>query len=286
MRHLPDISIRQLEYLVAVADHDTWSEAAGAVGVSASALSQGLAELERRVGVELFEPQGRRRVLRASAQPVLDHARQVVGLTSDLVAWSDRVRRADIGRLRVGMVDVAAVDHFPDVLRTFRAEFPGVELSLSVAPSADLLAELRAGRLDLIVCVDPPEWPAGVRVTPLRDEPIVVYAPAGARIGAPASWGPWVLFPDDSHTRQQIIAALRDLGAPVQVVADSHQAGVLRQMVALGLGWTVLPQTSESAADDLVTGPVLFQRRLVLAQRDGAVVDPAAAELARRLIAA
>ena len=52
---LPDLSIRQLEYLVAVADAPTWADAANAVGVSASALSQGLAELERRIGIDLFE---------------------------------------------------------------------------------------------------------------------------------------------------------------------------------------------------------------------------------------
>ena len=55
MRPLPDLSIRQLEYLVAVAEEPTWALAAQRVGVSASALSQGLAELERRVGVALFE---------------------------------------------------------------------------------------------------------------------------------------------------------------------------------------------------------------------------------------
>ena len=64
-RALPDISLRQLEYLVAVADAPTWSVAAERVGVSPSALSQGLGELERRIGVSLFEPDGRRRVLRA-----------------------------------------------------------------------------------------------------------------------------------------------------------------------------------------------------------------------------
>ena len=79
---LPDLSIRQLEYLVAIADAPTWAVAASQVGVSPSALSQGLAELERRVGVDLFERHGRRRVLRPSALPVLDHARQVVALTA------------------------------------------------------------------------------------------------------------------------------------------------------------------------------------------------------------
>ena len=70
---LPDLTIRQLEYLVAVADEPTWALAARRVGVSPSALSQGLAELERRIGVDLFESQGRRRVLRRSALPLLDH---------------------------------------------------------------------------------------------------------------------------------------------------------------------------------------------------------------------
>jgi DNA-binding transcriptional LysR family regulator len=279
---LPDLSIRQLEYLVAVADHDTWAEGAAAVGVSPSALSQGLAELERRVGVELFEPDGRRRRLRPSAAPVLDHARQVVSLTRDLVAWSNRVRDAQRGRVRVGMIDVAAVDHYPDVLRAFRTDRPDVELTLSVAPSAPLLDDLRAGALDLVVCVDPPSVPAGIELEPLRDEPIVVYAPEGTRVGKPTTWGPWVLFPQGSHTRHQIIERLREMGAPIRVAADSHQPDVLREMVGLGLGWTVLPAASEGS-DQLVRGPTLFDRALVLARRSGAVTDPAADELAARI---
>lgn len=278
---LPDISIRQLEYLVAVADAPTWARGAAAVGVSPSALSQGLAELERRVGVELFEPDGRRRRLRATAQPVLDHARQVVSLTGDLAAWSERVRTARSGRVAVGLIDVAAVDHYPDALRAFRSERPDVELTLSVAPSAALLADLRAGVLDVVVCVEPPVVPAGIELTSLRDEPIVVYAPAGTRIGAPGTWGPWVLFPDGSYTRHQIIERLRALGAPLRIAAESHQASVLREMAGLGLGWTVLPAASE-AADELVRGPVLFDRSLVLARRTGAVTDPATDELAAR----
>jgi DNA-binding transcriptional LysR family regulator len=283
VRHLPDISLRQLEYLVAVADHDTWALAAADIGVSPSALSQGLAELERRVGVELFEPHGRRRVLRESARPVLDHARHVVSLTVDLMAWSDQMRTSSAGRVRVGMVDVAAVDHFPEVLRAFRRDHLDVELTMSVAPSADLLADLRAGRLDLVVCVPPGEWPVGVVADELLVEPIAVYAPAGTTIGRPETWGPWVLFPPTSHSRLQIVDRLRELGAPTQIVADSHQASVLREMVSLGLGWTALPLASEPAESELVRGPTLFERRLVLARRDGGVTDPAADELAARL---
>lgn len=279
---LPDISIRQLEYLVAVGDSPTWSVAAASVGVSPSALSQGLAELERRLGIDLFEPFGRRRVLRVSAMPVLDHARQVVALTRDVVDWAERLRSARSGTVRLGMIDVAATVHHPEVVRAFRADRPDVELVLQVAPSGVLLHALRAGVLDLAVCVEPPAPVAGIVVERLLTEPLSVMAPPGTRIGAPATWGPWVLFPEGSHTRGQVEAALRAEGAPIRIAAESHQPDVLLQMVHMGLGWTVLPDGT-LGTDGVVVGRRLVDRRLVLARRDGSVHDPAADELAARL---
>lgn len=278
---LPDISIRQLQYLVAVADEESWALAAERVGVSPSALSQGLAELERRVGVELFEPQGRRRVLRPSAAPVLDHARHVVALTGDLVDWSERMRSARAGRVRLGLIDVAAVVHFADVVRTFVSERPDVELTVSVAPSGALLRDLEGGVLDLVVCVDPPHDRARLELDSLLDESLVVVAPPGTRIGAARTWGPWVTFPEGSHTRHLIGERLRELGAPIAVAAESHQPDVLAQMARLGLGWTVLP--AHGLPDDVTVGPELVQRRLVLARRANSVTDQAVDELADRL---
>lgn len=280
---LPDLSIRQLEYLVAIADAPTWAVAAAQVGVSPSALSQGLAELERRVGVDLFEPHGRRRVLRPSSTPVLDHARQVVGLTRDLLAWSDRMRSARAGRVRVGMIDVAAVVHFPEVIRSFLTDRIDVELTLSVAPSATLLDDLRDGDLDLVVCVEPPDHRAGIEMTALFSEPLSVIAPPGTKIGEPSSWGPWLLFPSGSHTRHRITERLLELGAPIRIAAESHQPDVLRQMVALGLGWAVLPVDTGLDDRQMTIGPELVDRQLVLAARSGSSHDPAVDELARQL---
>ena len=281
---LPDISIRQLEYLVAVADAPTWATAADRVGVSASALSQGLAELERRVGVELFESVGRRRILRTTVTPVLEHARQVLALTRDVSTWAERLRTAQSDRVRLGMIDVAAVVHFPDVLRAFRAERADVEFMLSVASSRSLLNDVQRGALDLAVCVEPPEPIAGVDTTSLLSEPMIVYGPPNSMIGTPQSWGPWVLFPSDSHTRRLVVERLRALGAPVTIAAESHQPDVLREMVLLGLGWTVLPRSQgESERGAMTVGDQILERKLVLARRSGAVTDPAVDELARRL---
>ncbi|MFQ5557846.1 MAG: LysR family transcriptional regulator [Acidimicrobiales bacterium] len=277
---LPDLSIRQLEYLVAVADAPSWAVAAARVGVSPSALSQGLAELERRVGLPLFDRQGRRRVLRADARPVLDHARQVTALTGDLARWADRIREGDEGRLGVGMIDAAAIHHHSDVMRRFRDAHRGLRLHLRVAPSGELLDELTAGELDLVVCVEPVEPVPGITVEPLLVEQLGVYRPDGRRAGEPASWGAWVLFPPGSHTRSVAESALRTLGAPVEVVAESHQPEVLREMVELGLGWTVLPVVQAESGDrPLVRARILTERRLVTAVRSGAATSPAAAAL-------
>ena len=85
-RSLPDISIRQLEYLVAVADAADVGAAADVGRASARRrCRRGWPSSNAGSASTLFEPDGRRRVLRPAAQPVLDHARQVVSLTGDLV---------------------------------------------------------------------------------------------------------------------------------------------------------------------------------------------------------
>ncbi len=170
----------------------------------------------------------------------------------------------------MGLIDVAAVDHFSEPLRSFRRERPGVELRLTVAPSGEVLDLLARGALDLAVCVAPDPDPSLV-VKPLREEPLAVYAPEGLRIGPPTGWGPWVTFPAGSRTRAIIADALRERGASFEVVAESHQPEVLAEMVRLGIGWTVLPVIQAERGSD----PLVRVGRGVLATRTLAVVQRA-----------
>lgn len=283
---LPNLTVAQLEYLAAAVDAPTWAAAAAHLGVSPSALSQGIAELERRIGLALFEPRGRRRVPTAQAAPVVDHARRVLAQTRDLADWATSTRRGQVGQLRVGMIDAAAVDHFPDVLRAFRRDHPDVDLRLTVAPSGDLLDQLERGRLDLVACVQPGSPRPDVTTTLLVDEPLFVYGPDGVRVADPRRWGPWVTFPAGSSTRSVIIAALRGVDAPVEIVAESNQPEVLREMTRLGLGWTVLPATqAEREPGPLVPtrAKPLTSRILVAARRTSALPHPAADRLQRAL---
>ncbi len=314
---LLNVTTHQLQYLATMGRVDTLSQAAAELGISTSALSQALSELERRVGLSLFERRGRARTLNERGREMLVHAEHVLGATRDLTIWATDAAEGRRGAIRLGLIDIAAVGYFPSTLLRFRADRPDVELHLTVAPSGPLVEQLADGRLDLAVIVEPatpsgsgrPGSPAGRPATEDRDatgmdvpgqpdlvavellvEELAVYAPPGRRVPlAPDRWGPWVTFPPSSHTRQLVAAAVRATGADFRVEAESHQPEVLRQLVNLGLGWTVLPVLqAEAEPNPLVRArrAPLLTRRLVLVRRRSTPVDPVGAELIERLIGA
>ena len=285
---LPNLTVQQLEYLVAAAASPTRAAAAATLGVTPSALTQGLAELERRVGVPLFERHGRHTRLRPQGNEVLAQARRVVAETRDLARWAEAQRTGRAGVVRLGTIDAVAVHHRAEVIRRHRREVPGLDLRLTVAPSGVLLDALLVGDLDLVVCVEPTGPIAGVATSPCLDEPLHAYAPDGADAGPPGEWGPWVTYPRGSHTREVIAAGLATIGAPFAVVAESNQPDVLREMVRLGMGWTVLPAAqAEAGAEPLarVRRRPVGTRRQVVARRSHVVVDTAVDVLAGALAA-
>lgn len=308
-RNLLNVTTHQLQYLVTMDRVETLSQAAAELGVSTSALSQALSELERRTGLVLFERRGRARSLNGRGREMVAHAERVLGATRDLSLWAQDAAEGRRGSVRIGLIDIAAVAHFPDTLLRFRRDRPDAELHLTVAPSAALVEQVSDGRLDLAVVVEPhghadvgdaggrpsderslPGHPDLVAIDLLIDE-LAVYGPpeTAGRRPPPARWGPWVTFPASSHTRRLVAAAVRSLGAEFRVEAESHQPEVLRQLVNLGLGWTVLPVLqAETEPNPLVRArrAPLLTRRLVAIRRRATPVDPLAAELTARLRAA
>ena len=284
---LPNLTDPQLEYLVAAAAAPTRAAAAAGLGVTPSALTQGLAELERRVGVPLFERHGRQTRLRPQAAEVLAPARRVVAETRDLARRAETRRSGSAGTVRLGTIDAVTVHHRAAAIRRHRRVSPDLDLRLTVAPSGALLDSLRVGDLDLVVCVESADPPVGIDTVICLEEPLHAYAPDGAAVGAPATWGPWVTYPDGSHTRSVIAAGLIAVGAPFEVVAESNQPDVLREMVRLGMGWAVLPEAqAEAGVESLerVRRLPIGVRRLVVARRSGAPPDAAGEALATVLV--
>jgi DNA-binding transcriptional LysR family regulator len=274
----PNVSTAQLGYLVAITRHRTWAEAAASLGVTPSALSQGIGELERRLGVPLFAADGRRRVPHEYTATVAECAERVLADLDQVTRWLRAVGSGQVGRLRVGMIDIAAVHHCRDAVRTFRGAHPNLDVGYTVASTGELLGRLERSELDVAVCVDP-EGVGPFDSTPLLRDELAVYAPPGVAAGvAPAQWGPWLLFPSSSRTRTAIDRRLREIGAPLVVEMESHQPEVLVEMVRLGLGWTVLPTTqAEHGAHRLARAMAepLFSRTISAVTRRGGATHPA-----------
>ncbi len=305
---LLNLTTHQLQYLLAVDRWPTMADAARELRISPSALSQGLSELERKLGLTLFERRGRNRALTAQGREALARCERILAATRDLTVWANAAAEGERGEVRLGLIDIAAVHYFPDTLVEFRTERPDVDLRLTVAPSATLVDQLLDGRLDAAVIVEPPSVGGqaplgptgagdadrdGLTTRELLTEELAIYAPVGPpgtgqRIDSPATWGPWVTFPPPSHTRRHIAAALRRLGNDFRVEAESHQPDGLRQLVHLGLGWTVLPVLqAEAEPTPLLRARrrPLLTRRLVVAQRRGSPTDPATDRLVAGLVA-
>ena len=259
----------QLSYLVAALDHGGWSDAASALGVSTSAFTQGVAELERRLGITLFTKEGRSRVPTSEAETAAVHARAVLAELSGLDQWAREVRTGNVGLIRAGMIDTAAIHHFGETLVRFRSIHPNISVQLDVRPSSALYDDLRAGELDVVVAVTPANN-NGLELRPLVSEPLYVYAPPGAVVGKPDTWGPWVGFPAGSRTRGLVTHELRQRGASVDFIAESSQPAVLCEMVRLGMGWTVLSAVDAEREPHFLQRAVkqpVAERALTLARR-------------------
>lgn len=277
---LPIVSTAQLGYLVAITRHRTWAEAARSLGVTPSALSQGIAELERRLGVPLFAVDGRRRVPYEHTATVAACAQRILADLGETTRWLQAVGAGRVGRLRVGMIDIVAVHHCRDAMRRFRTANPALDVGLTVAPTGELLGRLERNEIDVAVCVDP-EGVGQFDSVPLVRDDLAVYAPPGADTETPpGQWGPWLLFPSDSLTRTAIDRRLRQIGAPLVVEMESHQPEVLVEMVRLGLGWTVLPTAqAEQGSPRLAraTAEPLLSRTISAVTRRGGANHPAVA---------
>ena len=274
---VPNVHLQQLVYLREIERSSTWARAAERLNLSQPALSQSMAELERRLGVTLFERDGRRRRLTEEGLETARFAREVLARAEEFVEGVERRREGLAGTLRVGMIDAGSLYLLPEAVRRFRQHFPDVDLRLTVAPSGSLERALRRFEIDLAFVVDDADPPEDVDRETLTDEPLYLYAPPRRRED-PAE-ADWVLYPPGSHTRDRIDAGLRERGIVPRVRLESGNPQVLRQMVALGFGWSVLPaEVAESGPDPLRRrrgGPVAV-RSICVSRRRNAPADPRA----------
>ena len=274
---VPNLTLQQLTYLREMDRSTTVTAAAYALGVSQPALSQALVEIERRLDVPLFERRSRRLELTEAGRRAASFAEDVLGHAEALDRWLAAYREGRAGSLRVGMIDAASLYVLPAAVRGFRDQHPDVELQLTVDRTAVLLDRLRRSDLDLAFVVGP--IASGFSsdqfiATELRQEPLYLYGPAD---GTDPESGDWVLYPTGRQTRALIDEGLARQSIRPRVTLESDSPEVLRQLVALGLGWSVLPEgVAETGTQPLTrfSDEPVAHRSLLALRRAGADADP------------
>ena len=277
-----NVNTRTLAYLQKVAELSSFTDAADEFGISQPALSQSLSQLEQRLGIALFEQDGRRRRLTEAGRMVANFAAEVLGRADELDTWIRSHQDGDAGRLRIGLTDAATLYLLPDALMIFRETHPSVEMQLVVDSTSALCDLLQRYELDLVFAVGPP--PEGLTGELLDTEELRVYARRSNQVADldPAQVE-WALPPEGSRTRALVEAGLAGRGIDPVVTLTSQNPDVLRQVAAVGLAWTVLPVAVGGNDAELVDviGEAVARRPLVMMRRESAPDDARVEALSR-----
>lgn len=271
------MDLRQLEYLIAVADAGSFTRASVALNLAQPSLSRQIGLLEAELGQRLFDRTGRGaspteagRLLLAHARAMHDIARRARDELRDLNA-------SPTGRVRIGLPPRVALAMSAPLVQRFRERFPRAVVSISEGLSLHLREWLIDGRIDLALLFDPAASPQ-LDVRTLRREPLLLVAPADfaplperVTLAGLAAF-PMVLPSAPNAVRQVVEAALRPRRIELQVVAEVGAVQTVLSLVAQGAGCTILPDSAlaswpgGTALQRAAIGSPGIRNRLVLAR--------------------
>ena len=246
------VSIRALGYLVALAEEKHFGRAAERCFVSQPTLSAQIKKLEEQLGVQLVERNQRRVMVTELGYEIADRARAVLNGVEEIVETTRAHQDPLAGELRVGLIPTVGPYLLPRVTPGLRKTFPRLRLMLLEYQTDDLLARLEEGSLDLAVLADTVETEPYAAFT-LYEEDFVVALPADHRLATRRR-----LKIDDLDDETLLLLeeghCLSDQALEVcsQIRVDEPQdfratsLETLRQMVAAGIGVTLLPELAAS----------------------------------------
>ncbi|MBB3048738.1 LysR family hydrogen peroxide-inducible transcriptional activator [Litorivivens lipolytica] len=246
MAHRP--TLKQLNYLCAVAKFRHFGQAAKSCHVSQPTLSAGIAELEDNLGVTLVERDNKNVLLTDIGQSIVARSQRILTHVDDLVSLAESAGKPFTGSLYLGVIPTIAPFLLPQFLPRFRKKYPECQLFIREDLSANLIERLRAGELDVVLLALP--YPTdGLEIEHLfndefvlayyDDHPLAEKTPLLSR----DLQGRDVLLLEDGHClRDHALEACRlserDVTAPYQATS----LNTIVQMVANHIGVTLLPK--------------------------------------------
>jgi LysR family hydrogen peroxide-inducible transcriptional activator len=270
--NLGGLSLRDLEYVVAVADLGNFMRAAERCHVTQPSLSVQIRRMESRLGTVIFERTTRKILVTEQGARLVDQMRKILVEGRRLLDMALRPDRAFGGTLRLSAIATLGPYYFPHVLGDIQKAFPEVSLELGEGKTDDLVQALLRGELD-VVLMSAPVTDTQVSCVAIFQEPFRL----ACRDDHPAiheTGDLWALLKprerlllEEGHClRDQALAACDDV-APDQRQGTSLET--LRYMVAAGEGCTLMPQlaTTEVKGMRYLPLPDDFARTIVLAWR-------------------
>lgn len=243
--------MRHLRYFAAVAEELHFGRAAERLGIAQPPLSQQIKSLEESVGYTLFErrPQVR---LTPAGEALLEVARRTLSQMEEGLDSTRRVGRGEAGKITVGFAASILTTALPEILRTYRERFPGVELRLRELSSAAQAAALSDGGIDVGFVREAVEDGAGLICEPiLREEFVAVLPPAHRLAKGPElplgelAGEPFVHFPRAVAPAlyDQVGDACRRAGFQPRVVQEAQEWLTILGLVEAGLGVSLVPDS-------------------------------------------
>lgn len=250
------LTLRDLEYLVAVADHRHFGHAAEACHVSQPALSGQIKKLEEHLGASLFERSNRRVALTETGEAVVAQARVVMDEARKLTGLASREHQPLTSTFRLGAIATLGPYFIPHLLAPLKKRYPKLDLILREGLTDGLLHDLRTGTLDAVLAARTFDE-QGLRVLPLFFEPFWLAAPREHPLAAQKTVrtadlkaSEMVLLEDGHCLRDQ---ALAFCSRKKDRTRNLHATGLetLRHLVASGQGYTLIPQLALRDDDPL-----------------------------------
>ena len=246
------VTLRQLRYLAALAEHRHFGRAAEACAVTQPALSMQIRELEAELGVELVERRPGEVAITEIGAEVAKRGERVLAASRDLVDFARHRGRLLTGRLQLGVIPSIAPYVLPqDPAGAAAAAIPELRVELRETQTKALLEELDRGSLDLVMLALPVAEPE-VETLRLFDDPFLLAVPADdprpktTRVTADDIDQQRLILLEEGHClRDQALAYCAGCGAPnAPIGLGATSLATVMQMVANGYGVTLVPQVA------------------------------------------
>ncbi|MCK8683382.1 LysR family transcriptional regulator [Pseudomonas umsongensis] len=273
--------LRELKTFIAVARYGTFAAAGMHIGLTQSAVSAQIRNLEQALGIRLFDRTGRQALLNAAGQRALPMAREMLEIFNRM-AVSDDVSEYR-GELKIGAVATVQTGLLPQALLRLRQQAPYLEPKLVPGVSLNLLSQVDTGEVDLAIIIKPPfELPKELSAQVIRREPFVLIVPTDLEGDEPLKLlaeHPHVRYDRNSFGGRLVTRFLRERQLDVRVALELDELEAIVKMVECGLGISLLPEAGlwlEHGANVRVIplGGLTFYRDIVLLQRYSQRMQP------------